>query len=134
MPFPPWMEAILGLEKARLEAATAISNYQSAVAAGVFKRNATPTTVALESEAIQSYMRLYYIAAPMIEQTAVKDIRKGINPLAGMADPSVDEILLEEVPRLYRKLSSLIFQYRIITVKFLSRIAEEAEALEDEDD
>lgn len=134
MPFPPWMEAILGLERARLDAATAISSYQSALASGILSRNATPTTIAIQQEALMSYMRMYYIAAPMIEQSARKEAKAGKNPLEGLVDPSASMPRLEDVPRLYRQLSSLIFKHKIITVKFLSRIAEEAEEMEEEDD
>ncbi len=136
MPFPPWMEEILGLHKAMIACSSAIAQYQAAVASGRFDKSDAPSDFTVKENALQAYLNVYYIAVPMIEQACATAVQKGKpTGLENIPDPSTSLGLdkyneLDEIPKYYRILSRLVYTHKIITIKFLTRIAEEAEEME----
>jgi len=109
-------ESILSLYTAINEAAEAIALYQSEQ--DYLKQNDTGSSKSISDGAKASYIRLYYLAAPMIEQ--VTKFKEGC--LEGLPDPSETELELQHIPQHFRKLSQLIYKHNIVTVEGVNQL------------
>ncbi len=130
MPFPPYLQAILDLLNVVIKGSEAVGAFQAEYVDKDISTDASPNAERLKREAIMAYVKLYYIAAPMIgQQTKWKE-----GYMEGLPDPSKEMPALGAIPAHFRKLTDLIFKHKIITVKFFSQMQEEAEKMEEGED